>query len=80
MYVGFILVIINLKLVKGFVYFLENLLKWNNVVDSGVYNGGGIVEGLYVVIVKVGFGKVVFIGDFFFVEDVMLKYVCEDFG
>lgn len=54
--------------------------KWLYVVDQGIYNGGGKVEGFYVVIFKVGKGKVVFIGDLLFVEDSLFKYVREDNG
>ena len=56
----------------------ENPSKWNNAVDSGVYNGGGIAEGPYLAIAKVGLGKVAFIGDSSPVEDATPKYVRED--
>ena len=57
MHAGSTLAITNPKLAKGLVYLPENPSKWNNAVDSGVYNGGGIAEGPYVAIAKVGLGK-----------------------
>ena len=47
MHAGSTLAITNPKLAKGLVYLPENPSKWNNAVDSGVYNGGGIAEGPY---------------------------------
>ena len=35
---------------------------WSHAVDQGIYNGGGIAEGPYVAISKVGKGKAAFIG------------------
>lgn len=46
----------------------------------GIYNGGGIAEGPYVAISKVGKGKAAFIGDSSLVEDSTPKYVREDNG
>ena len=57
MHAGSTLAITNPKLAKGLVYLPENPSKWNNAVDSGVYNGGGIAEGPYAAIAKVGLGK-----------------------
>ncbi|AWC27570.1 DNA-binding protein [Bacillus cytotoxicus] len=80
MHAGSTLAITNPKLAKGIVYLPENPPKWNHAVDSGVYNGGGIAEGPYVAIAKVGLGKAAFIGDSSPVEDATPKYVREDTG
>lgn len=80
MHAGSTLAITNPKLAKGLVYLPENPSKWNNAVDSGVYNGGGIAEGPYAAIAKVGLGKAAFIGDSSPVEDATPKYVREDSG
>lgn len=47
---------------------------------QGIYNSGGIAEGPYVAISKVGKGKAAFIGDSSLVEDSTPKYVREDNG
>lgn len=78
MHAGSTLAITNPKLAKGLVYLPENPSKWNNAVDSGVYNGGGVAEGPYAAISKVGLGKAAFIGDSSPVEDATPKYVRED--
>jgi hypothetical protein len=80
MHAGSTLAIVNPNLAKGIVYLPESLPKWSNAVDSGVYNGGGIAEGPYVAIAKVGLGKAAFIGDSSPVEDATPKYVREDTG
>lgn len=80
MHAGSTLAITNTKLAKGIVYLPENPSKWNNAVDSGVYNGGGIAEGPFAAIAKVGLGKAAFIGDSSPVEDASPKYVREDTG
>ncbi|EJR02069.1 hypothetical protein [Bacillus cereus] len=80
MHAGSTLAITNPKLAKGLVYLPENPSKWNNAVDSGVYNGGGVAEGPYAAISKVGLGKAAFIGDSSPVEDATPKYVREDSG
>ncbi|MFK4293266.1 hypothetical protein ABH955_005591 [Bacillus sp. RC240] len=80
MHAGSTLAITNPKLAKGLVYLPENPSKWNNAVDSGVYNGGGVAEGPYAAIAKVGLGKAAFIGDSSPVEDASPKYVREDSG
>ncbi|MDR2992709.1 MAG: DUF2194 domain-containing protein, partial [Bacillus cereus] len=80
MHAGSTLAITDPKLAKGLVYLPENPSKWNNAVDSGVYNGGGIAEGPYAAIAKVGLGKAAFIGDSSPVEDATPKYVREDSG
>ena len=54
--------------------------RWSHAVDQGIYNGGGIAEGPYVAISKVGKGKAAFIGDSSLVEDSTPKYVREDNG
>lgn len=80
MHAGATVAIVNPNLAKGIVYLPESLPKWNNAVDSGVYNGGGIAEGPYVAVAKVGLGKAAFIGDSSPVEDATPKYVREDTG
>lgn len=80
MHAGSTLAITNPKLAKGLVYLPENPSKWNNAVDSGVYNSGGVAEGPYAAISKVGLGKAAFIGDSSPVEDATPKYVREDSG
>ena len=79
MHAGSTLAITNPKLAKGLVYLPENPSKWNNAVDSGVYNGGGVAEGPYAALSKVGLGKAAFIGDSSPVEDASPKY-SEDSG
>ncbi|MGZ4031746.1 MAG: endonuclease, partial [Tumebacillaceae bacterium] len=49
-------------------------------VDQGVYNGGGVAEGPFVAVSKVGGGKAGFIGDSSPVEDATPKYVREENG
>ncbi len=68
---------------KGIVYMPEHLSnnqKWSHAVDQGIYNGGGIKEGPYVAISKIGKGKAAFIGDTSLVEDSSPKYHSEDTG
>lgn len=65
---------------KGIVYVPETNEAWANAVDQGVYNGGGIEEGPYVAVSKLGAGKAAFIGDSSPVEDVTPKYLREDTG
>ncbi|MFB7303243.1 DUF5689 domain-containing protein [Heyndrickxia sporothermodurans] len=70
------------KHAKGLVYLpsLSSKDKWNNAVDQGVYFGGGVDEGAYAAISKLGKGKAAFIGDSSPVEDATPKYVREENG
>lgn len=77
MHAGATLAIIEPTMAKGIVYLPGNLgsgSSWGSAVDAGVYNGGGIAEGAYVAISKVGAGKAAFIGDSSPVEDATPKY------
>lgn len=83
MHAGSTIAIIDPTLAKGIVYLPNNLTsssKWSYAVDNGVYNGGGIAEGAYVAIAKVGQGKAAFIGDSSAVEDATPKYSKEENG
>ncbi|MDK8182259.1 DNA-binding protein [Paenibacillus sp. UMB4589-SE434] len=82
MHAGSTIAITNPNIAKGIVYVptLSSSQKWPNAVDQGVYNGGGIAEGAYVTISKVGQGKAVVIGDSSPVEDVSPKYKREENG
>ncbi|WP_094378221.1 DNA-binding protein [Lachnotalea glycerini] len=83
MHAGSTIAIINPQIAKGIVYLPENLNsndKWSYAVDNGVYNGGGIEEGAYVAIAKIGQGKAAFLGDSSAVEDSSPKYVREETG
>lgn len=83
MHAGGTLAILDPSIAKGIVYMPGNLTsanKWGNSVDAGVYNGGGIPEGAYVAISKVGEGKAAFIGDSSPVEDATPKYRNEENG
>lgn len=83
MHAGSTLAIIDPTIAKGIVYLPEGLTssdKWASAVDEGVYNGGGIEEGAYVAIAKVGLGKAAFIGDSSAVEDATPKYKKEENG
>lgn len=83
MHAGSTIAITDPKIAKGLVYLPDNLSeadKWINSVDQGVYNGGGVEEGAYIAISKVGKGKAAFIGDSSMVEDITPKYKREDNG
>lgn len=83
MHAGSTIAIVDPTMAKGIVYLPDNLTsssKWSNAVDNGVYNGGGIAEGAYVAIAKVGQGKAAFIGDSSAVEDSSPKYLKEETG
>ncbi len=80
MHAGSTLAIVDPKKAKGIVYLPTNIPKWANAVDQGVYNGGGVAEGPYVAVAKIGLGKAAFIGDSSAVEDATPKYVREDTG
>lgn len=80
MHAGSTLAITDSSKAKGIVYLPETNAAWGNAVDQGVYNGGGIAEGPYVAVSKVGLGKAAFIGDSSPVEDVSPKYLREETG
>jgi len=80
MHAGSTLAIIDPKKAKGVVYLPPTTAKWTNAVDQGVYNGGGVAEGPYAAVAKVGAGKAAFIGDSSPVEDATPKYKREENG
>ncbi|MFC4102011.1 lamin tail domain-containing protein [Paenibacillus xanthanilyticus] len=80
MHAGSTLAIIDPNKAKGIVYLPSTTAKWGNAVDQGVYAGGGVAEGPYVAVSKVGAGKAGFIGDSSPVEDVTPKYLREETG
>ncbi|MGZ9587377.1 OmpL47-type beta-barrel domain-containing protein [Paenibacillus marinisediminis] len=80
MHAGSTLAIIDPNKAKGIVYLPKTNESWPNAVDQGVYNGGGIAEGPYAAIAKVGAGKAAFIGDSSPVEDATPKYLREETG
>ncbi|MBE3571080.1 MAG: hypothetical protein IMW92_13585 [Bacillales bacterium] len=79
---GSTLAILDPEKAKGLVYLpkLTSNDKWNYAVDQGVYFGGGIEEGPFVAISKVGKGKAAFIGDSSSAEDASPKYLNEETG
>ena len=83
MHAGSTLAITDPTKAKGIIFLPDHLSqkqRWSHAVDQGIYNGGGIAEGPYVAISKVGKGKTAFIGDSSLVEDSTPKYVREDNG
>jgi len=83
MHAGSTLAITDPQKAKGIVYLPNGLTqsnKWASAVDDGVYDGGGIAEGPYVAIAKIGLGKAAFIGDSSAVEDATPKYLKEETG
>ncbi|WP_210088196.1 DUF5689 domain-containing protein [Paenibacillus turicensis] len=80
MHAGSTLAIVDPSKAKGIVYLPKTNAAWPNAVDQGVYNGGGVAEGPYVAIAKVGLGKAAFIGDSSPVEDATPKYLREETG
>lgn len=80
MHAGSTLAIMDPAKAKGIVYLPETGEAWPNAVDQGVYNNGGIAEGPYAAIAKVGAGKAAFIGDSSPVEDATPKYLREETG
>jgi hypothetical protein len=80
MHAGSTLAIIDPNKAKGIVYLPSTTTKWASAVDQGVYNGGGIAEGPYAAVSKVGLGKAGFIGDSSPVEDATPKYKREETG
>ncbi|MCF2715842.1 endonuclease [Paenibacillus sp. UKAQ_18] len=80
MHAGSTLAIIDPAKAKGIVYLPKTNQAWGNAVDQGVYNGGGIPEGPYAAVSKVGLGKAAFMGDSSPVEDATPKYLREETG
>ncbi|MGY5343680.1 chitinase N-terminal domain-containing protein [Paenibacillus glucanolyticus] len=80
MHAGSTLAITDPTKAKGIVYLPQTNESWGNAVDQGVYNGGGMEEGPYVAVAKVGLGKAAFIGDSSPVEDATPKYLREETG
>src|SRR5699024_2148666 len=83
MHAGSTLAITNPELAKGILYLPDDLDesdKWNPAVDEGIYHGGGVEEGPYAAISKLGQGKAAFIGDSSPVEDATPKYRHEETG
>ncbi len=80
MHAGGTLLITDPLKAKGIVYMPKTNVNWANAVDKGVYAGGGVAEGPFVAISKVGLGKAAFIGDSSPVEDATPKYKREDTG
>ncbi|ULL16739.1 endonuclease [Paenibacillus sp. H1-7] len=80
MHAGSTLAIIDPAKAKGIVYLPTTQEAWPNAVDQGVYNGGGVAEGPYAAVSKLGLGKAAFIGDSSPVEDATPKYLREENG
>ncbi|MBW5448745.1 Ig domain protein group 2 domain protein [Cohnella sp. CFH 77786] len=80
MHAGSTLAILDPNKAKGIVYLPATTTKWANAVDQGVYAGGGVAEGPYAAVSKVGQGKAGFIGDSSPVEDATPKYLREETG
>ncbi len=80
MHAGSTLAILDPEKAKGIVYLPSTSAAWPNAVDQGVYEGGGLDEGPYAAIAKVGGGKAAFIGDSSPVEDATPKYLREETG
>ncbi|MCX7571190.1 endonuclease [Tumebacillus sp. DT12] len=80
MHAGSTMAILDPKKAKGLVYLPKTNAAWPNAVDQGVYNGGGVEEGPYAAISKLGAGKAAFIGDSSPVEDATPKYLREENG
>lgn len=80
MHAGSTLAILDPAIAKGIVYLPSTNAAWNHAVDQGVYEGGGVEEGPYAAIAKIGAGKAAFIGDSSPVEDITPKYVREETG
>jgi hypothetical protein len=80
MHAGSTLAIMDPNKAKGIVYLPTTSTKWASAVDQGVYNGGGVAEGPFAAVSKVGGGKAAFIGDSSPVEDASPKYLKEENG
>lgn len=80
MHAGSTVAILDPNKAKGIVYLPTTTSKWGSAVDQGVYNGGGVAEGPYAAVSKVGLGKAAFIGDSSPVEDISPRYLREETG
>ncbi|WP_128895479.1 lamin tail domain-containing protein [Longirhabdus pacifica] len=80
MYAGSTLAILDNTKAKGIAYVPTGVESWKYAEDGGVYNNGGIEEGPYAAISKMGEGKAAFIGDSSPVEDNTPKYLREESG
>ncbi|PWK05091.1 DNA-binding protein [Tumebacillus permanentifrigoris] len=80
MHAGSTLAVLDPTKAKGIVYLPSTTAKWASAVDQGVYNGGGVAEGPFAAVAKLGGGKAAFIGDSSPVEDATPKYVREENG
>lgn len=80
MHAGSTIAITDPNKAKGIVYIANTTTGWANAVDQGVYEGGGLDEGPYAAVAKVGLGKAAAIGDSSPVEDITPKYKREETG
>ncbi|MBL0387351.1 DNA-binding protein [Tumebacillus sp. ITR2] len=80
MHAGSTLAVLDPTKAKGIVYLPTTSTKWSSAVDQGVYNGGGVAEGPFAAVAKLGGGKAAFIGDSSPVEDATPKYKREENG
>lgn len=80
MHAGSTIAVLDPTKAKGIVYLPATSAKWANAVDQGVYNGGGLAEGPFAAVAKIGAGKAAFIGDSSPVEDATPKYKREENG
>ncbi|MBL0386009.1 endonuclease [Tumebacillus sp. ITR2] len=80
MHAGSTIAITDPTKAKGLVYLPKTNESWASAVDQGVYNGGGVAEGAFSAISKVGLGKAAFIGDSSPIEDASPKYLREENG
>jgi DNA/RNA endonuclease YhcR with UshA esterase domain len=80
MHAGSTVAILDPKKAKGVVYLPTTNSSWASAVDQGVYNGGGVAEGPFAAVSKVGLGKAAFLGDSSPVEDASPKYLREENG
>ncbi|WP_087459078.1 DNA-binding protein [Tumebacillus avium] len=80
MHAGSTMAIMDPNKAKGIVYLPSTTAKWSSAVDQGVYNGGGVAEGPFAAVSKVGLGKAAFIGDSSPVEDATPRYLREETG
>lgn len=80
MHAGSTVAITDPNKAKGIVYIESTTSGWPNAVDQGVYEGGGLDEGPYAAVAKVGLGKAAVIGDSSPVEDITPKYKREENG
>lgn len=80
MHAGSTLEILDPHHAKGLIFMPTTNEAWPYAVDQGVYEGGGVAEGPFAAIAKLGLGKAAFIGDSSPVEDSTPKYLREDNG